>query len=229
MPTMAWLCSLCTTQAALIVYEDVTPNLAWPGSPIAISASDPQVSTTGIGTSGNTLAQTFVAPSNFTLRAVALSYFTTSANTSPTHQITISLFTVADPLAGTIPTTGSPDLLGGGAGLVFTPSVITGGSGANEDVIIFEFTGLDQIALTAGQGYAFQIAGTAGTSFAWGREGSGGSLGGEGYQNGNEFVTDQNRDFKMALYDANPIPEPSAALATILGSGLLLIFRRRRR
>jgi hypothetical protein len=177
-----WGTFMSLATAGLVVYEDVTPNSAWPDTPLASSATDPQVSSSGIGADDNALAQTFVASSNFTLQAVAFSYWTTADNTGKT--ITLSIFEVADAQGLTIPTSGSPDLLGGGSGLAFTTSIITGGSGSDEDLLILELTGADQISLTSGTHYALQIAGETGVSFAWGREGSGGSLGGEGYTNG---------------------------------------------
>lgn len=230
---MVWICLLGVTpmlQAAFMILEDLQPPNQWPNDPlpVATSASSPQVSGSGVGANGNVLAQTFVAPSDFDLKAVAFSYWTAGADVG---SLTFSLYEIPDALAATIPTSGSPDLLGGGAGLDYTPYIVTSGSGADEDLMVVNFFGADVVSLTSGTHYALQVAGTGGVSFTWGREGSGGSIGGRGYVNGSP-IAGLTRDFKMALYDSNvwrgAVPEPSSFLLTLTGLALISRVRTRR-
>jgi hypothetical protein len=117
------------------------------------------------------------------------------------------------------------DLFNGGAGLSF----VHGGT-PNNQIVIFDLTGSDEVALTPGNTYVFEVVHTAGTGgITFTRTGGGNSI----YANGQYYKDRINassagsRDAVAAVYLA-AVPEPSTLAIAGCAVALAAVRSRRR-
>jgi hypothetical protein len=155
-----------SARGGVTVTENVAPGAtSWPGSPIistVVNPSSASVIESFNGGGGNTnLSETFtVMAGNFTLQTIDL-YAGTGSGTAPGTNLVLRLFdlgaqTAPNPSSYAASIVGA-NLLGGGAGL--SVSYVSQAAG----ILEFDFTGPDQVSLTNGHMYAFELAGLNGT------------------------------------------------------------------
>jgi hypothetical protein len=233
-----------SAQAGLNV-STLTLGTTWPnpspdGSTLDTSTettANPESGTVAQGfNAGGVLSQTFTPTDSITLGALAI-----NCSGSPSDVFSVNIFqmnSTYNPATGTgyVPSTAfaSGDLVGGGAGLSFTYN------GSAGSILMMEFTGADQIALTAGTTYAFELWYVSGTgNFSWQRASTdtyaGGSMysaSGSGAQSSTSTVVRGDvsgagtRDSMFTAYAA-PAPEPASMAALSLGALALLKKRRK--
>lgn len=220
-----------TTQAGLIVNEDT----AWPTDPevetfdpgLGLSMSSVRLDSTedDAGDAINRITQTFTAPASLTLDKLYIHY----RNQVAGRTIELRFFEVADP----DPADPFAQLVEGTnlltTGLQYTFEV---GQPTTARNLEFDLTGSDELSLTAGQGYAFQIVSVDDDDsfdFDWRRRGTEVFAGGRSYSGIEPMAPGAGvptRDMYLAIV---AIPEPSAlALASTATIAGLLRPRRKR-
>jgi hypothetical protein len=153
--------------AAVIVTENVSPGAtSWPGSPILNTVANPSTASVGEGFNGgggNTnLGQTFtITTSNYLLQTIEI-YVGGGTGTGSGTNIVLNLYdlgtqTAPNPSAYNGSIIGA-NVFGSGAGLSVSYANQSAG------VLKFDFTGVDQVILTNGHMYAFELTGVNGTT-----------------------------------------------------------------
>jgi uncharacterized repeat protein (TIGR03803 family) len=191
-----------STGAGVIVIQNVSPGATnWPGSPIIQTVSNPAGQAT-IGESFNAVGgctnycQTFtVTTTNYTLHTVCV-YAGGGTGTSAGTNVTLRLFDLGTQSApNPSPYIPGTDLLNSGNGLSITYTPQTAG------VLQFDFTGSDQVILTNGRMYAFQMDGALNSSpFLWQRTVAETYAGGAAYRNQSWINGNNAREFALAVY-----------------------------
>lgn len=205
-------------QAGVIVTENVSPGAtSWPGSPVISTVANPSASSViesfNGGGSNTNLSQTFtIATGDCTLQTVSL-YAGTGSGTGAGTNLVLKLYdlgtqTAPNPSPYTASIVGS-EILGAGAGLAINYSSQATG------ILQFDFTGNDQVTLSNGHMYAFELTGTLNTTpVFWSRGISDTYSGGAAYRNQSWINGSNARDFALAVYAAavgantNTFPEP---------------------
>lgn len=204
--------------AGVAVKENVSPGATtWPGTPIISTVANPSSATVvesfnGVG--GNTnLSETFtITTTNYTLQSISI-YAGTGSGTGPGTNLTLKLYdlgnqTAPNPGTYTADIIGG-DLFGGGAGLSVAYTVQAAG------VLEFDFDGADQVTLTNGHMYAFELTGVLNTTpVFWSRGVSDTYAGGAAYRNQGWINGSNARDFALAVYanastSSNTPPPPT--------------------
>ncbi len=205
------LCLFVMSAAAcfggVIVTQNVSPGAtSWPGTPMVSTLSNPSSASVGEsfngGTGGNTnLSQTFtVAGGNFTLQTISI-YAGGGSGTGAGTNLVLKLFdlgtqTAPNPSPYTASIVGG-NLFGGGAGLSINYTNQANG------ILQFDFTGNDQLTLSNGHMYAFELTGALNsTPVSWFRASSDTYSGGAAYRNQSWINGSSARDFAMAVYRA---------------------------
>jgi glucuronoarabinoxylan endo-1,4-beta-xylanase len=209
-----------SAQAGVNVVQNFASGAtSWPGSPIITTVANPSSASTGEsfngGTGGNTnVSETFtVVTPNFTLQGIDL-YAGTGSGTGTGTNVVLKLYdlgvqTAPNPSNYTTSIVG-PNLLGGGAGL----SVSYANQAAG--LLEFDFTGPDQVSLTSGHMYAFELTGVKGTTpVFWSRTTSDTYSGGAAYRNQAWINATNGRDFAMAVYGTMPNLPPITAQCSV--------------
>jgi hypothetical protein len=200
---------------------------AFPGTPILVTTTEPDVNSTTSNGGGNGVALTFTTGAvGFTL-----DQFSIVAAGGAGGNVNIYRVPQVDAEGGNqggketdgyVNITLSTPLLGGGAGLPFTFN-----GTPNETLLTFDLTGADEITLQPNSVYAIDFTNT-GNFFV--RRGGAFYTGGGNIYSGagtDRFdVAGGRRDAPLALYAAAPIPEPSSL--ALLGLGAAALVRRRR-
>jgi uncharacterized repeat protein (TIGR03803 family) len=187
--------------AGVIVSQNVSPGAtSWPGSPIIQTVTNPAVQTT-VGESFNAngatnYCETFtIAATNYTLQTISI-YAGGGTGTGTGTNLTLRLFDLGTQIApNPSPYSPSTDLFNSGSGLIVAYSPQTTG------VLRFDFTGSDQVTLTNGHLYAFEMDGVLNTSpMVWQRTTNDTYAGGAAYRNRSWINGNSARDFAMAVY-----------------------------
>src|SRR5450756_2413923 len=146
--------------AGVIVTENVSPGAtSWPAGPLISSVTNPAAQTS-VGESFNAVGgctnycQTFtITTTNYTLQTISI-YAGAGTGTGAGTNITLRLFDLGTQTApNPSPYAPGGDLFNSGNGLSITYTPQTVG------VLRFDFTGSDQVTLTNGHMYAFEING----------------------------------------------------------------------
>jgi len=199
-----WLSALPFCFAGVIVNENVSPGAtSWPGSPMAISVTNPASSSViesfnGGGGCTNYTETFTVTTTNWVLDKISI-YAGGGSGTSATTNLILKLYdlgvqTAPNPSPYTGAIIGSC-LLGSGSGLSVTY--------ANQalGVIEFDFTGTDEVTLTNGHLYAFELNSGLNTfPVFWDRGTNDTYSGGAAYRNQSWINGNSARDFAMAVY-----------------------------
>jgi glucuronoarabinoxylan endo-1,4-beta-xylanase len=191
--------------SGVTVVQNVSPGAtSWPGSPIISTVANPSSSSViesfNGGTGGNTnLSQTFtMTAANSTLQTIDL-YAGQGSGTGSGTNLVLKLFdlgtqTAPNPSPYTASIVG-PNLLGSGSGLSVTYTPQANG------ILEFDFTGPDQVSLTNGHMYAFELTGTLSTTpVFWSRGTNDTYSGGAAYRNQAWINGSNARDFALAVY-----------------------------
>jgi uncharacterized repeat protein (TIGR03803 family) len=189
--------------AGVVVNQNVSPGAtSWPGSPIVTTVANPSsasVVESFNGGGGNTnLSQTFTVMSDSVLQSISI-YAGGGSGTGAGTNVTLRLYdlgsqTAPNPSPYTAFTSGG-NLFGGGNGLSISYVNQTAG------VLRFDFTGDDQVSLSNGHMYVFELAGAVNTSpLFWQRGISDTYPGGAAYRNRTWINSNNARDFAMAVY-----------------------------
>ncbi len=176
---------------------------SWPGRPIISTLSNPSAASvleSFNGGGGNTnLSQTFtVTGGNFVLQTISI-YAGGGSGTSATTNVVLKLYdlgvqTAPAPSPYTTSIVGS-ELLGSGAGLPVSYF------NQPNDILQFDFTGGDQVPLSNGHMYAFELTGSLNTTpVFWSRSTSDTYPGGAAYRNQAWINGSNARDFALAVY-----------------------------
>lgn len=202
--------------AGVTVKQNVSPGAtSWPGAPIITTLANPSgasvVESFNGGTGGNTnLSQTFtITATNYTLQSISI-YAGTGSGTGSGTNLTLKLYDLGsqaapNPSAYAANIIGS-DLFGGGAGLSASYSPQAAG------VLEFDFDGTDQVTLTNGHMYAFELTGVLNSTPVFWNRGVGDTYaGGAAYRNQGWINGNNARDFALAVYatgigSSNPPP-----------------------
>ncbi len=186
--------------AGVTVTENVSPGAtSWPGSPIIESVTNPAVQlTVGESFAGCTnYAQTFtVTTTNYTLQTIDI-YAGGGTGTGNGTNVLLRLFDLGGQVAPSPnPYAPGTDLFNSGNGLAINYTPQTTG------VLEFDFTGSDQITLTNGHLYAFEIDGLLNSQpLAWERTVYQSYTGGAAYRNLYWINGNGNmRAFSLAVY-----------------------------
>ena len=191
-----------TSLAGVTVTQNVSPGATnWPGSPIIQTLGNPSSqatvgeSFTGVGGCTN-YGETFtITATDYTLQTISL-YAGNGTGTGAGTNLTLRLFDLGTQTAPN-PSPYSPgtDLFNSGSGLAVTYTPQTPG------VLQFNFTGTDQVTLTNGHVYAFEMDGILNSSpVAWSRTISDTYPGGAAYRNRSWINGNNARDFALAVY-----------------------------
>jgi uncharacterized repeat protein (TIGR03803 family) len=195
--------------AGVVVSQNVSPGAtSWPGSPSISTMANPSATATVIesfnGGGGNTnLSQTFTVTSGCVLQTIDI-YAGTGSGTGTGTNLVLKLYdlgiqTAPNPSPYTASIVGA-NLLGSGAGLSVSYVSQTAG------VLEFDFTGVDQVTLTSGHMYAFELTGVLNTTpVFWSRGTTDTYSGGAAYRNQAWINGSNARDFALAVY-TSPIP-----------------------
>jgi uncharacterized repeat protein (TIGR03803 family) len=191
--------------AGVTVLENVSPGAtSWPGSPIIESVTNPAVQLTvgesfnGVGGCTN-YAETFtVTTTNYTLQTVDI-FAGGGTGTGNGTNVLLRLFDLGSQTAPN-PSTYAPgtDLFNSGNGLSISYTPQTTG------VLEFDFNGSDQVVLTNGHLYVFEIDGLLNSQpLAWERTTYLSYDGGAAYRNRSWLNGNGNaRTFSLAVYAA---------------------------
>mgnify|MGYP001160179883 FL=1 len=215
-------------QAGVVVTENQSAS-AWPETPdvqtnsnLALFTYPEAVKSTS---TGRGRGQTFVATESGPLDKIFLLYSTPAA----TGTFQLFLHTVSNANLDSYTTDGSDNLFT--SGLSFSVTVNTD---SVAKILTLDFTGADEVTLTAGQAYAFEVVYTSGQINLYRTSTNPDAYAdGRGYTNGTATPTTwnymagggTNRDLGMALVI---IPEP-ATMALLASGGALALIRRRRK
>jgi hypothetical protein len=201
-----------SSRAGVTIVQNVSPGAtSWPGSPLLSTVANP--STASViesfnGGGGNTnVSQTFtITTTNCTLQTIDI-YAGNGSGTGSGTNLVLKLYdlgiqTAPNPSPYTASIVGA-SLLGSGAGLPI--SYISQAAG----VLEFDFTGADQVTLTNGHLYAFELTGAINTTpVFWSRGTSDTYSGGAAYRNQAWINASSARDFALAVYATNAAPPP---------------------
>jgi uncharacterized repeat protein (TIGR03803 family) len=172
----------------------------WPGSPLISTVTNPAVQIV-LGESFNAngatnYCETFtITTTNYALQSISI-YAGGGTGTGTGTNLTLRLFDLGTQTAPSPSSyTGGTDLFNSGSGLAITYSPQAAG------VLRFDFTGTDQVTLTNGRLYAFEIDGTTNTSsLLWQRTTSDTYSNGAAYRNRSWINGGSARDFALAVY-----------------------------
>jgi glucuronoarabinoxylan endo-1,4-beta-xylanase len=193
--------------AGVVVSQNVSPGAtSWPGSPLIQSVTNPAVQTVvaeSFNANGATnYCETFtVTTTNYMLQAISI-YAGGGTGTGMGTNVTLHLFDLGSQTApNPSPYIPGTDLFNSGSGLAVAYSSQTMG------VLQFGFTGSDQVTLTNGHLYAFEIDGVTNTSpLSWQRTTNDTYTGGAAYRNQTWINGNNARDFALAVYATNTTP-----------------------
>jgi hypothetical protein len=218
--------------AGVVVTQNVAPGAtSWSGSPLIQTVTNP-ASQTSVGESfnpesfrGTNYGQTFtITTTNYTLQTISI-YAGAGTGTGAGTNIMLRLFDLGTQTApNPSPYTPGSDLFNSGNGLSITYNPQTAG------VLQFDFTGSDQVTLTNGRMYAFEINGVLNTSpVLWQRTTNDTYSGGAAYRNRSwingfrpgaktAYTPEGNnaREFALAVY-ANVIASTNVTTNTFSG------------
>lgn len=197
------ICVRCVSAlAGVTITQNISPGATiWPGSPIIQTVTNPAVQT-AVGESFNAngatnYCETFtITATNYTLQTISI-YADGGTGTGTGTNLTLRLFDLGTQVApNPNPYTAGTDLFNSGSGLAVTYSPQTTG------VLQFGFTGSDQVILTNGHLYAFEIDGVLNTQpVAWQRTTNATYSGGAAYRNRSWINGNGNlRAFSLAVY-----------------------------
>ncbi len=188
--------------AGVVVSQNLAPGAAsWLGSPIVSTVTNPAAQT-AVGESFNAVggctnyAETFtISSSNYVLQTISI-YAGGGTGTTAGTNVTLRLFDLGGQTApNPSPYPAGADLFNSGNGLVIAYSPQSSG------VLQFDFNGSDQVTLTNGHMYAFEIDGVLNSSpLLWERTTNDSYPGGAGYRNRTWINGNNARDFAMAVY-----------------------------
>lgn len=188
--------------AGVSVHENVGPGAtSWPGTPILFTVTNPSTASVGesfSGGGGNTdLSETFtiLTGSNYVLSTIDLDASGGSGTFTGTN-VTLNLYDLGSQSApNPSPYSVGQNLLGSGSGLSIT--YISQGVG----ILEFDFSGSDQVTLTNGHMYAFELSGVNNTMpIFWQRGTTDTYSGGAAYRSRSWINGSSARDFAMAVY-----------------------------
>jgi uncharacterized repeat protein (TIGR03803 family) len=187
--------------AGVVTQNSSSGATNWPGNPLVMTVTNP-ASQTSVGEGFNAVGgctnycETFtVAATNYTLQAISI-YAGGGTGTGTGTNLTLRLFDLGTQAAPN-PSPYSPgtDLFNSGGGLSVTCTPQTSG------VLEFDFTGSDQVTLTNGHLYAFEIDGVLNTwPLVWRRTIADTYSGGAAYRNQTWINGMNSRDFALAVY-----------------------------
>jgi hypothetical protein len=212
--------------AGVTVVENVLPGaMSWSGSPILQTVTNPAIQT-AVGESFNAVGgctnycETFtITGTNYSLQAISL-YAGYGTGTGTGTNITLRLFDLGNQTAPN-PSPYSPgtDLFNSGNGLAISYSPQTVG------VLQFNFTGSDQVALTNGHMYAFEMDGVLNSSpLVWERTTNDSYTAGAAYRNRSWINGNNARDFALAVYVTGISNSPPVVEQRDLAGGNLIQF-----
>ena len=201
--------------AGVTVTQNVAPGAtSWPGSPIIQTVTNPAVQV-AVGESFNAVGgctnytQTFtITTTNYTLQTISI-YAGGGTGTGVGTNVTLRLFDLGNQTApNPSPYPTGTDLFNSGNGLAITYASQTAG------VLQFDFTGSNQVTLTNGRMYAFEINGVLNSSpLVWQRTISDTYAGGAAYRNQSWINGNNAREFALAVY-GSVVADPNAPPAT---------------
>ena len=218
--------------AGVVVTQNVAPGAtSWPGSPIIQTVTNPASAPprrlrvglraggqTSVGESFNAVGgctnycQTFtITTTNYVLQTISI-YAGGGTGTAPGTNITLRLFDLGTQTPpNPSPYTAGSDLFNSGNGfpITYTPQTV--------GVLQFDFTGDDQVTLTNGHMYAFEMNGVLNSSpILWQRTISDSYSGGAAYRNRSWINGNNAREFALAVY-ANVIASTNVTTNTFSG------------
>lgn len=214
-----WLLGTGFSSASVVVVQDVAPGAtAWSGQPIVQTVTNPAAQV-AVAESFNSVggctnyAQTFtIAPTNYTLQSISI-YAGGGSGTGAGTNLTLRLFDLGPQAApNPSPYSAGTDLFNSGSGLAISYAPQSFG------VLRFDFSGSDQVTLTNGHLYAFEINGVINSApLAWQRTISDTYGGGAAYRNQAWINGNNAREFALAVYgsviaDSNAPPVTNATL-----------------
>lgn len=202
------LCFAITGHAGVVVTENVSPGAtSWPGTPFISTVSNPSSTSVAEGFNGgggNTnLSDTFtIITTNYILTNIEV-YVSGGSGTGTGTNLTLNLYDLGNQTAPNPSQYNTSiieqNLLGGGAGLSI--NYVSQAAG----VMQLSFTGPDQVVLTNGQMYAFELTGVNNSDpIQWWRGITQTYTGGAAYRN-QSWINGTLRNFALALY-GTPTP-----------------------
>jgi len=194
--------------AGVVVNTNIAPGAtSWPGTPLLSTVANPSTATVvesfNGGTGNTNLSQTFTfGASDYTLQSISI-YAGNGTGTGAGTNLVLRLFDLGTQTAPNpnpyTSSTGGGNLFGAGAGL----SVSYGGQ--TPGVLRFDFTGSDQVSLSNGHMYAFELTGVLNTTpVFWQRGTTDTYSGGAAYRNQAWINAINARDFALAVYANAP-------------------------
>jgi glucuronoarabinoxylan endo-1,4-beta-xylanase len=195
--------ALCAfARAGLVVTQNVSPGATyWPGTPVILTVTNP-ASQTSVAESFNAVGgctnygETFtITTTNYSLQTICL-YAGGGTGTVTGASMTLRLFDLGSQSApAPSPYTPGTDLFNSGNGLALTYTNQTTG------VLQFGLTGSDQVVLTNGHMYVFEMDGVSNTApLLWERTTNDSYSGGAAYRNRSWINGSNARDFALAVY-----------------------------